>query len=358
MREQAYQFMANFKYSKSSAGYLLHKTYLLDKNKQNLEKNDVIAALYRKQPLRTQCKNCEAHFPPQSTPDFTSHSIDYYFCRNCEHLNGMHQDTAEFANALYADSEEINYHETYTADDTDVYQSRVADIYLPKVDFLLEAVGSEDKTTNIEVLDIGSGAGHFVEALRSRNIPVRGLEISGKAVNYGNRMMGEDILCQVEYEELLSEISTSRASVATMIGVLEHLANPREVLAAIEGNSNIKYLYLLLPVVSLAVFLEMFFQDSFNRLLGGGHTHLYSRKSIAHILNEFDFDSISEWWFGADIPDLIRFGQIELGRASASDYVKDLWGQKFRGICDKLQSVIDREHFCSEIHIVAKKRAF
>ncbi|MCH8862728.1 MAG: class I SAM-dependent methyltransferase [Proteobacteria bacterium] len=270
----------------------------------------------------------------------------------------MHQDTAEFANALYADSDEINYHEAYTADETDAYQSRVSDIYVPKVDFLLEVVGSEGKTANMEVLDIGSGAGHFVEALRSRNIPVRGLEISGNAVNYGNRMMGEDILCQVEYKELLDGISASKASVVTMIGVLEHLAEPREVLAVIKDNRDIRYLYLVLPVVSLAIFLEMFFQDSFNRVLGGGHTHLYSRKSLAHILDEFGFDSISEWWFGADIPDLIRFGQIELGRASASDYVKDLWEQKFRGICDKLQSVIDHEHFCSEIHIVAKKRSF
>ena len=42
------------------------------------------------------------------------------------------------------------------------------------------------------------------------------------------------------------------------------------------------------------------------RQLITSHTHLYTQKSILHMIKKFKFKILGEWWFGSDISDLYR----------------------------------------------------
>ena len=77
-----------------------------------------------------------------------------------------------------------------------------------------------------------------------------------------------------------------------MIGVLEHLNYPREMLSTIRKNKNIQYIFLSVPLYSLSVLIESCFQNIHNRHLGGSHTHLFTEKSLKRLLKSIGFSDI------------------------------------------------------------------
>ena len=93
----------------------------------------------------------------------------------------------------------------------------------------------------------------------------------------------------------------------------------------------------------------------FPRQLFGDHTHLFTEQSLAKLNNLIGVETLAEWRFGADIMDLYRsiLVNLELNQSSKKmiDYVNEGLGAKI----DELQAVIDQNHFCSDIHVVAKK---
>ena len=57
---------------------------------------------------------------------------------------------------------------------------------------------------------------------------------------------------------------------------------------------------------SAFTFLENSFPSVFPRQLSGGHTHLYTEKSLNYLAKKYNFKIIGEYWFGTDFPDLMR----------------------------------------------------
>lgn len=112
--------------------------------------------------------------------------------------------------------------------------------------------------------------------------------------------------------DLENIITKTSSSIFSMIGVLEHLTNSRDILKCISENENIKYLYISVLVFSYSVFFEILNENYFNRHLSGGHTHLYTNESINYLANEFEFEIVSKWQFGADALDLYRFNLLGL----------------------------------------------
>ena len=101
--------------------------------------------------------------------------------------------------------------------------------------------------------------------------------------------------------------------------------------------------------------MENSFKNIFPRQLGGGHTHLYTEKSLNFLAKKYNFEIIGEWWFGTDFPDLYR-SLINSGKILKKDlYLKEI-NQKFVRVMDKLQAVLDKEKICSEVHMVFRKK--
>ena len=81
------------KYSKSFGFYLESKKSYFDDNLKKLEEVCNINKNYVTQPKRKCCKVCSADLQGES---FETHGVTYLFCKKCQHLNGIYDDTKNF----------------------------------------------------------------------------------------------------------------------------------------------------------------------------------------------------------------------------------------------------------------------
>ena len=63
---------------------------------------------------------------------------------------------------------------------------------------------------------------------------------------------------------------------------------------------------------------------------------------------------IGEWWFGTDFPDLYRSLINSSSYLNKKTYLNELNKKLFK-IINELQSVLDRNKICSEVHMIFKK---
>lgn len=349
--------MPTMRFGKPSLPLLLQKTSFFDENEVLLKKQRETASAYRQQPLRVKCINCNA--PIGMPTDFIKDGIGYVICSNCSHLNGLFEGTEKFFSELYSSDSGEDYAKTfYKVANQDKYNYRTASIYIPKAEFLYTSLlNQKDDPHRFEYFDFGAGSGYFISALKKLGLKnISGTDVSKSQVDYGNDMIGEALLKTHEMKDTEKVLSECPAQVVSMIGVLEHLQNPQGALRAICNNKNVQYLYILVPTLSLSVFLEIFSPNIFHRHLTGGHTHLYTRGSLSHLCNQFGLEVIAEWWFGTDMVDLFRHISVDLRKQDCSERLLSFWKREFIPLLDALQMELDKNLFSSEVHMVLQKK--
>ena len=255
------------RYSKSSSFYTGVKAEFFSSNPALLAKAQAQNRLYAEQPLRLNCKLCAAPVP--EARDFTSHGVGYKLCPQCGHLNGEHEETARFIETLYVDEGGSEYAKNYVDAG---YATRVENIYLPKLDFMLEDAGDIGRP---KVLDVGCGAGYFVNACLRRGLTATGIDLSRQMVEFGNAQMAAEFgvtpLTCVQEDEFFDAISASDADVISAIGVVEHLRSPQRFFDAF-AKSSARYVFISVPMFSTSAIIENAFEDVFPRQLSGAHT--------------------------------------------------------------------------------------
>ena len=333
------------KFSKSYGNILKTKKSFYDDNEIHLKNAIKINNEYRKQPLRQCCKNCGSKKIKLFIKNF---NIPYKLCSSCGHLNGAYEDTRVFAKKLYTSDDGKNYSKNYLND----FDTRVNNIYIPKVDFLKKVIKKK-----INLIDLGCGAGHFVKALEKKGISAIGYDTSVDLCKLGNKKLKKNKIHSINFEKIYEIIkSHSKFNTLSLIGVLEHLTEPHKLLNSFK-KSKIKYLYISVPLFSLSSFLENSFPNVFPRQLSGGHTHLYTEKSLNYLAKKYNFKIIGEYWFGTDFPDLIRSLIITGNIMNKKIYTKELY-KKFSKFIDDLQFVLDKNKVCSEVHMVFENKNF
>ncbi|WP_222435707.1 class I SAM-dependent methyltransferase [Fluviispira vulneris] len=209
--------VSKIKYSKSSSFYFETKNdFFIDNDillSNSLKKN----LLYASQPRRDKCKICSEDLPNKI--DIYKHGIEYSFCELCNHLNGKYDDTKAFIEQIYILNSGLEYSSNYI--DTS-FEKRSNDIYLPKVDFLLDNL----PLNTCKILDIGCGCGYFVYSSLKRGIEASGIDISKAMVEFGNSQISHFLakfpLSVVDEEGFFGAIKVSNVDVITAIGVIEH----------------------------------------------------------------------------------------------------------------------------------------
>ena len=348
-----------FFYGKPSKELFSHKSVFFSHNKEKLEEMSRLAELYIKQPRRLRCKNCNYML---GKADFTKRGVDYALCTECGHLNGCHEDTEEFCQALYTADDGVSYGATYHESDRLAWSRRVDDIYLPKAEFLANALQSLDRQVHaMSFADFGAGSGFFVKALQSLGISsVKGYEVSRAQVRVGQAMLQDkDALQEHDLNDSVKIASETQADVVSMVGVLEHLREPREVLAALRNNENVEFIYFSVPLFSPCVFIEMDHPNVFPRHLAGAHTHLYTESSIRYFCKEFSLGPVAEWWFGSDVVDLYRNMLVNITSSSnaekGSARAGKLFTEMFKPVIDDMQKVLDIQRLSSEVHMLVQR---
>lgn len=341
--------MTKYKYSKSSDFYKETKKDFFSKNSKFLKKVESFNEIYSSQPLRTNCKLCKSKLPKKE--DFFSHNIAYKFCQSCSHLNGGFEETEEFVKSLYL-SEEAEYSKNYIDKD---FIKRSQDIYMPKVDFLIESIN----LANFEVLDVGCGSGYFVYSCILKKIKAKGIDVNKDMVDFGNKQILHQIKCEplsyVDEKTFYDSICNTKAQVITAIGVIEHLRDLDLFLEAFK-KSKASYLFYSVPMFSFSAIIESIFEEVFPRQLGGAHTHLFTEDSIKKMHKILKVNSISEWRFGTDFMDLYRSINTMLLKKKTSESLQKFLDKGFFSTIDSFQSLLDEKHFCSEIHCLVSKK--
>ena len=342
------------RYGKSYGGIKGIKAHFLENNSEHLASHIEVARRYSECPVRTSCKICGHKI--QFENSLTKHSVPYDLCGFCGHLNGGYVETPEFLDLLYSDNL-LGYANEYSSSEQESYDQRVEAIYLAKAEYLIEILfnNSNFVLEGAGLLDVGAGAGYFLNALEKVGFAnCRGIEVSRDLVGYGNQY-GKSVIEQIASEDLIGSIDRTACGVVSMIGVLEHVQNPLEVLEAVIRNNYVKYLYLSVPLFSLTVFTENIFENVAQRHLCGGHTHLFSDSSIDYLIKRFQLKELGRWYFGTDIADLIRSYQVELAQKNLNENLQTVFRLKLESMLDELQLVVDKKHFGSEIHLVLAK---
>lgn len=325
------------------------KEFFFKENDELLANVIKVNNAYAKQPDRMNCKICDSQL---GAADFTSFGASYTICDVCTHLNGVTEDTNEFVNQLYKEDGGENYSKAYLDD----FDLRVSNIYLPKIDFLIDVLEDHRENTKFSVLDLGCGGGHFVKACELRGISARGIDPNSSLVKLGSQKLSKNAIQEILLTDFEHEIRESKHNVISMIGVLEHIQNPRKVLSAFKESSS-EFLYLSVPMFSLSVFIENAFETVFPRVLAGGHTHLFTNDSLDHMMAEFGLETVGEWWFGTDVMDLFRSLIICNGKNNASPKFLNTLNNMLGVHIDNLQSELDQQKHCSEVHLVLRRKS-
>ncbi len=334
---------------------------LMDIKKDSFARNDEllseqkrISEVYCAQPKRLFCKICTA---PLNNTAFFLHEVGYAWCPRCGHLNGLHEDTKEFSDFVYSREGGKDYARMYGADSRAAYDKRVQGIYKPKAEFLFDGLtAAGERPASLQFVDFGAGSGYFVAALKSMGLnKITGWEPALAQIALSDEMLGPGCVRHHKPEAAVDVISTLDADVLSMIGVLEHLMNPREVLAACSANSRLRWLYLSLPLAGPAVAIEALFPTVARRHLVGGHTHLFTESSINWICDEFSLHRVAEWWFGSDILDLYRSGLACLSQKPETAGLCDLWRSHMLPVLDALQLQLDQRKLSTEVHLLLAK---
>lgn len=337
------------KYSKSSGFYATVKGNFFSDNDQQLESALKKNKAYIAQPIRFNCKLCGQELSSQH--DFSKHGVQYVFCRACDHLNGLYEDTIEFAKSIYTDDGGANYSKFYL---DDKYKDRLKNIYVPKAEFLIEHLGDKIST----VYDFGCGLGHLVNAFISMGIDARGGDVSASLVDHGNEAIENDHgvrpLDSLAIESFGEHISEIKVDVLSAMAVIEHISNLDEFIEAVK-NCSFEYFYYSVPTYGLSVSIEAVFDNVFPRHLSGGHTHLFTEKSLETLHERLGVTPIAEWRFGTDVQDIKRSIEVSLRQSNASDYFVNRFQNEFSVYSDKVQAIIDKSHNCSQIHVICKK---
>ena len=343
--------MKIIRYGKSYSDIEKVKQNFTSENEYALMDNERIKNCYMKQPNRTNCKICGELLKESVT--FHSHDIRYFICKKCGHINGEKLETEEYTSSIY-ESPESDYGKFYRAQDEELYNLRVHNIYVPKAEFMLEALRAlKINPMELTYLDVGAGSGYFVNAMSTMGLDVKGIEVSAMQVKYGNEMLKSRKLFCVPQKEVVSYIEGADCKVISFIGVLEHVVNLEEILCAVSNNKNIQYMYFLVPMFSFSVMLETMFPFVYNRVLGGAHTHIFTDSSLEYIYKKYNMELCGEWRFGADIADLLRTMKVTM-KKDGNENLISIVDENFHSIIDDLQLIIDKNHICSEIHALVR----
>ncbi len=227
----------------------------------------------------------------------------YVQCKRCSHCYVINRPNPTAIHNFYLS--DVNYAATYT--DKSAAESRLQAIAVPWRDWMVRVFEKYYGRKPTKVLDVGSGAGHFVEACRRSGIQADGIELSEASRQFSRDIWGFELdgndYTKV-YENYLGY------DVVTFWGLLEHTPNPKELLRVtkkIFDAGNTGMVIAKLPRWdSLSAFIQGIKTDSIVRHLDPmGHISCYSDESAAELYFRTDFYPIAAWYYGMDVYELL-----------------------------------------------------
>lgn len=340
-------------FSKPSADIAMEADAWQSRDQEILERQRVVSRHLADAPAREKCLLCEVNL--KGLRLYRHRQTDYVFCGYCGHLQTRAQLPAGYPHAFAGNGFEAIYPRL----DEQAYVSRRERIYMPKLDWALsrmtEAGGNVKKALKSSWMEIGCGAGYFLNALLAKGVRnVHGLDENADLVAAANEHCGDG--CAQMTRDLFADIEACDADILAAFFVLEHVEDACRFWRIMSGKPSGTVFLFAVPTFGLSTALEGALDSFAARNLDSViHTQLYTDRSIDYALNMAGYDKAAEWLFGQDAQDLCRLLARSTSPAMDGTVGQELTA-KFSKLIDPLQSVVDHARFCDARHILAVKR--
>ena len=303
---------------------------------------------YCKQPPRSQCRICNQEIG-DSRYDYEASGVPFIICPRCNHHNGAFDDDSQFNESFFS-SKEIAYAKHYTEE----FYQRVFEIYMPKLEFLLDIARRESVEVS-GICDFGAGIGHFLKCCKDRGIPSRGYEISShmielaEVINPMAEILGDWDNC------LRRSFVDDSFNIVSLIFSLEHVPDPMATLVSIASYEP-ELIYVSVPHVSSDLLTDALIPDYFSRQVAGAHTNIFTTESLDYAMECVGYKPSGRWYFGRNAFRLCsKLADMALASGKYSSIgLKSLKNALYSNI-DDLQYYFDRLEKSDEIHAVFKR---
>jgi SAM-dependent methyltransferase len=167
------------------------------------------------------------------------------------------------------------------------------------------------------LLDVGCGHGFFLKAMAERGWQVEGIEISASGRDYARHVLGLKVSAQALPR---ADLADGQFDVITLFYVIEHLANPRAVLAEVRRLLRPGGLVLLRwPHTAPLVRMLKPWVESLRLYQAPSHLFDFAPRSITILLTELGFQRIRTTIGGWTRPEnrVARLAAAVFGRIAA-----------------------------------------
>lgn len=218
---------------------------------------------------------------------FKYRTFNYLRCPQCQHVVTLPYPTqAQIEQHYRSGFKEGNYR---TAREyADVYQSamiRLAGV----VEKYLARRGKFIK--GLSVLDIGCFTGEFLLAMQRQGADVYGVELQDEAVRIADKQLPGKII-QADILNDNFKLPQSQFDLITLLGIIEHVTDP---IGLVEKASNFLKPggILVIQTPDSSSFVARIMRRFWPCYTPIEHIHLFSRRSLAMLLESFGYKNIS-----------------------------------------------------------------
>ena len=289
--------------------YLGKKTNLLLLKKNIVENIQKQVKYYKKTRTKLYSKNNDkevvkkcpvcGYCSDEAVSRVKIYGADYVQCTNCSHLFIHERPSKRSINNFYLN--DVTYAATYT--NKLAAESRLNAIAVPWVNWVTEVFKNQYGYYPKKILDVGSGAGHFVEACRRAGYEADGVELSESSRIFAKNTWGIELDGR-DFVDVAKDYEGY--DIVTFWGLLEHTPNPGQILDAaykvVSKSKNGMVISKLPRWNSLSSASQQLSTNTVIRHLDPmGHIMAFTDASAAELYYLNGFKPIAAWYYGMDI---------------------------------------------------------
>lgn len=273
------------------------------------------------------------------------YDFPYCECTQCGHVFLKTPPHPEAVTKLYTGSEEERCCHATAYLDEELFQRRVRNIAIPKVEFVSGVVQPGGLW-----VDIGCATGEIMTAAQVAGWSVSGIEADEAQVDFARK---KGLSVQKDYVTAQNARSyLGDASVVSCINLVEHLNDPRRWVKEVADSVRIgTHIVIEVPRhPSLSSFANIAFPGLvYRQFCAPDHLHVFSEKSMERVLNDAGLQAVAVWTFGQDFRELIASTAVS-SSLPESDFLNQLLDSSAR-----MQQAVDENGLSDTLFLVAKR---
>lgn len=263
--------------------------------------------------------------------------VDYLQCRNCGHVYATVFPSPAALKAFYEDPPLDN---TYYVNPEEI-DLRLKEIYVPKLEWIIDVYRKRIGRDPVSVLEFGSGAGHFLFGSSKRGLKVAGIEPDKASAQWCKEHFNIE-LCSTK-----DDLEGQKFDVVCSFNVIEHLDKPGKLLNDYKEFMHRESLAIIETPRAECITTALqaaYPDDPRGMIIPYEHNHLFSDRSLATLLfmNELAISNV--WYFGQDIAELVFRICAELNADSS---------KVFDALYQRVQEAVDLYHASDLIMVAA-----